>query len=254
MDEDVHRVASRIESWRDQVARATGAVNRREHPPIGDRLRGARQERGLSLRTFALRLGVSASLISQIENGRARPSVNTLYAMAGELGVSIDDLLFTEGERPAASTPFAGDHESSDGTTDRPNVGPVQRSKTRKRIRLASGVVWERLTTSSEGDIEFLKVTYEVNGASSPEAEFQRHGGHEWGHVLTGSLGVTIGFQDYELGPGDSVSLDSTTPHRFYNQGTEPVHAIWFVLGRRSMELDPDAMLARRSRIDESTT
>jgi len=65
------------------------------------------------------------------------------------------------------------------------------------------------------------------------------------------SLGVTIGFQDYELGPGDSVSLDSTTPHRLYNRGTEPVHAIWFVLGRRSIELDPEAILARRSRTED---
>jgi mannose-6-phosphate isomerase-like protein (cupin superfamily) len=110
------------------------------------------------------------------------------------------------------------------------------------------------LTTTSEGDIEFLRVTYEVNGASSPESEFQRHGGHEWGHVLSGQLGVTIGFQEYELGPGDSVSIDSTTPHRFYNRGTEPVHAIWFVLGRRSMELEPEAMLARRSRMDDPTS
>jgi mannose-6-phosphate isomerase-like protein (cupin superfamily) len=129
--------------------------------------------------------------------------------------------------------------------------GPVQRSDDRKQIRLASGVVWERLTTSSEGDIEFLKVTYEVGGASSPESEFQRHGGHEWGYVVSGLLGVTIGFHDYELGPGDSVSLDSTTPHRLYNRGTQPVHAVWFVLGRRSVELDMEAMLARRARIDE---
>ena len=234
------------------MARTTGAVKRREHPPVGERLRAARQERGLSLRGFADRLGVSPSLISQIENGRARPSVNTLYAMAGELGVSIDDLLFTE-EARGTSVASVSEENLPDDPAGESGAGPVQRSTNRKRIRLASGVVWDRLTTTSEGDIEFLKVTYEVNGASSPETEFQRHGGHEWGHVLSGSLGVTIGFQEYELGPGDSVSIDSTTPHRFYNRGTEPVHAIWFVLGRRSMELDPEAMLARKSRMDETS-
>jgi transcriptional regulator with XRE-family HTH domain len=236
------------------VARTNGAVRRREHPPVGERLRAARHERRLSLRSFADRLGVSPSLISQIENGRARPSVNTLYAMAGELGVSIDDLLFTERERGSPGAPAPENGVSRDAGPDHETTGPVQRSADRKQIRLASGVVWERLTTSSEGDIEFLKVTYEVNGASSPVSEFQRHGGHEWGYVLQGSLGVTIGFEDYELGPGDSVSLDSTTPHRLSNRGTEPVHAIWFVLGRRSIELDPDAIQARRSRIDDQTT
>jgi uncharacterized cupin superfamily protein len=104
-------------------------------------------------------------------------------------------------------------------------------------IRLASGVVWERLTTESVPGIDFLYVTYEVGGASSPEHEFQRHGGHEWGFVVSGTLGVTIGFDEHILGPGDSISIDSTVPHRLYNRGTEPVHGIWFVLGRRSLDV-----------------
>jgi transcriptional regulator with XRE-family HTH domain len=235
----------------------TGDARRRDYPPIGERLRAARQERGLSLRGFADRLGVSPSLISQIENGRARPSVNTLYAMTGELGVSIDDLLFVETDRPTADGQDAGEGGHGDLAIHPERAasssGPVQRSTERRVIRLASGVIWERLTTAHEAEIEFLKVTYEVGGASSPVSEFQRHGGHEWGYVISGSLGVTIGFEDYELGPGDSVSLDSTTPHRLYNRGTEPVRAIWFVLGRRSIELDPEQMLARRSRLDDGS-
>ena len=98
-------------------------------------------------------------------------------------------------------------------------------------------MIWERLTTESIPGIDFLHVTYEVGGASSPESEFQRHGGHEWGFVLSGRLGVTIGFDDYELGPGDAISIDSTMPHRLYNRGSEPVHGIWFVLGRRSLDV-----------------
>ena len=73
---------------------------------------------------------------------------------------------------------------------------------------------------------------YEVGGASSPEDAFQRHTGHEWGYVLSGTLQVTIGFRQYLLEAGDSMSLDSTTPHRLANVGDMPVHAIWFVLGR----------------------
>jgi transcriptional regulator with XRE-family HTH domain len=216
----------------------------RDHPPIGERLRAERQAHNLSLRDLAVRLGVSPSLISQIETGRARPSVSTLYAMAAELGVSLDDLLFLDSDRPAPQTL---DQRAADQLADRPaggviprtsRPGPVQRAGDRKRIRLASGVVWERLTTESDPDLEFLYVTYEVGGASSPEHEFQRHGGHEWGFVLTGVLSVTIGFDDYELGPGDSVSIPSTTPHRLFNRGTDPVHAIWFVLGRHSVEMD----------------
>jgi mannose-6-phosphate isomerase-like protein (cupin superfamily) len=81
--------------------------------------------------------------------------------------------------------------------------------------------------------VDFLHVTYEVGGASSPEREFQRHGGREWGYIISGSLRITVGFDEYVLGPGDAITLDSTIPHRLANQGPEPVHAVWFVLGRR---------------------
>jgi len=199
-----------------------GRASRPDSPDIGEALRVRRHELGWSLRDLADRLGCSPSLISQIERGRANPSVSTLYSIVQALDVSLDELLFNE-RRATATEPPPG--------------GPIQRGSERHRIRLASGVLWERLTTVSEPGVEFLHVTYEVGGASSPEHEFQRHGGHEWGFVMSGRLGVTIGFEEHELGPGDSISIDSTVPHRLYNRGTVPVHGIWFVLGRRSLDV-----------------
>jgi transcriptional regulator with XRE-family HTH domain/uncharacterized RmlC-like cupin family protein len=200
---------------------------------MGDRLRAERRAHGLSLRELADRLGVSPSLISQVETGRAQPSVSTLYAIVAELGVSLDELLF-------AGRPDIAPGRARPGRPRAPELlPPVQRAGDRKRIRLASGVVWDRLTTSSEPGVEFLYVTYEVGGASGPEDTFQRHQGHEWGYVVSGTLHVTIGFEDYVLGPGDSISIDSMVPHRLSNQGPEPVHGVWFVLGRHSAPSGP---------------
>ena len=57
-------------------------------------------------------------------------------------------------------------------------------------------------------------------------------------------FGVTVGFEDYVLEPGDSISFESSTPHRLHNDGEVAVHAIWVVLGRyhstRSVNLDTD--------------
>lgn len=215
------------------MARAgTGATP--EYGIMGDRLREARRARGWSLRTLAARLHVSPSLISQVETGRARPSVSTLYAIASELGVSLDELLFVD------AGPTVG--VSTGPTTDRSSGvvlprHPVQRAALRTAIRLASGVVWERLTTESIPNVDFLYVTYEVGGASSPEDEFQRHAGLEWGYVVAGRLGVRIGFDEYVLGPGDAIAFNSTTPHRLYNAGDEPVHGVWYVQGRRPVEV-----------------
>ena len=196
---------------------------------MGERLRAVRRARGLSLRELAKQLDVSPSLISQVETGRASPSVSTLYAIAQVLSVSVDDLLFDEADRPRRTSPVRA------ATAPDQPVIPVQRGTDRSRIRLASGVTWERLTTESMPGIDFLYVIYEVGGASSPEHEFQRHLGREWGFVLSGRLGVTIGFEDHLLDPGDSIAIDSTIPHRLYTVGDTPVHAIWFVLGRRTM-------------------
>ncbi len=208
-----------------------------EYRPFGGHLREVRQARGLSLRALAERVGVSPSLISQVETGRARPSVRTLYAIASELQMSLDELLFLD----APAEPLEAPSDGSAGPWIEIHLpqDPVQRAADRKTIRLASGVVWERLTTASIPSVDFLRVTYEVGGASSPEREFQRHAGQEWGYVVSGTLGVTIGFDEVVLGPGNSIAFDSTTPHRLFNAGSEPVHGIWFVLGRRSSAFDP---------------
>ena len=201
--------------------RAPTRNGRPDYAQIGAHIRKRRHELGLSLRDLADRLGVSPSLISQIERSRANPSVSTLYAIVAELDISLDELLFN-------------DRRTSD-RPDEPSQRPIQRGLERKRIRLASGVTWERLTTRSEPNVEFLYVIYDVGGASSTGDEHQRHAGHEWGYVISGTLRVTIGFDEYVLQPGDAVSLESAIPHRLANDGDTPVHAIWFVAGRSAL-------------------
>ena len=60
--------------------------------PIGARLRTERERLGISLRELARRVGVSPSLVSQIELDRVNPSVGTLYALVTELGMTMSDV------------------------------------------------------------------------------------------------------------------------------------------------------------------
>jgi quercetin dioxygenase-like cupin family protein len=57
-----------------------------------------------------------------------------------------------------------------------------------------------------------------------------RHPGSEYGFLLSGELVLTLGFEDMTLRPGDAVSFDSTTPHRYRNDGTEPAIGVWYVI------------------------
>ncbi len=181
---------------------------------IGARLRTERERAAISQRELARRLGVSASLISQIENDQTRPSVRTLYAIVTELGTSLDEL-FLDGTPAATGGP-----------------APVVRHSERHVLELDSGVRWERLTSHQHEDVDFMHVVYDVGGSSAAETMLMRHPGREYGVVLSGRLGVQLGFDQHELEAGDSIAFDSTLPHRFWNLGGEPVHGIWCVVGR----------------------
>jgi transcriptional regulator with XRE-family HTH domain len=186
---------------------------------LGPRLRLAREERRLSARELARRIGCSASLISQIERGVSVPSVGVLYSLAAELGSSLDHLLFgsEQAQRPAVAA-----------VSEPPAI--VQRAGGRKIIDLASGVRWERLTPGADAMTDFLEVVYSPAGHSTDERRPLRHDGHEYGLVISGTLQANVGFESYELGPGDSIAFDSSTPHEYLNKTGEPVHAVWVVV------------------------
>ena len=63
---------------------------------VGTRVREERLRQKIGVRELARRVGVSASLISQVELGKASPSVGTLYAIVNELGISLDELFFQQ--------------------------------------------------------------------------------------------------------------------------------------------------------------
>src|SRR2546426_7123640 len=215
--------------------------------PLGERLRRERDRLGLSLRELARRLEVSPSLVSQIETGKIQPSVRTLYAIVSELGVSLDELFAPPASSQAApqEATAGASRRATRGASPEPSTDRVQRVHDRRAIELESGVRWERLTAWNDPDVEFLYATYAVGGASSPEGTLVRHNGREFGTVINGRLGVTVGFEEYVLEPGDSISFESSIPHRLHNDGDIDVRAIWVVLGRyhssRSVELDEDA-------------
>jgi transcriptional regulator with XRE-family HTH domain len=190
---------------------------------IGTKLKSARERKGISVRGFARSVDVSPSLVSQIEHGTVMPSVGTLYAMVSELGLGLDELF---PEKPK----HAGNDRAQPVEETRP--GPVRRGSKREIIRLADGVRWELLTPTPDPELEFLYVVYEVGAESCNKDLLVRHGGMEYAYIISGRLGVRIGFNEYALGPGDSISFDAQSPHRLWTIGGRPAVAIWAVLNR----------------------
>jgi transcriptional regulator with XRE-family HTH domain len=181
--------------------------------PLGRRIRAERERAGVSVRALARSIGVSPSLLSQVERGLAQPSVGTLWAIVRELDLSLDSL-FADGDG-------AGGQE--DGRAD------VQRAGDRRAIDLAGGVRWERLTQGADAHVDFAHVTYEPGGDSGA-VPLASHAGREYGYVLEGRLRIQVGDEEIELGPGDAIRFGSRTPHRLWVEGPERVRTVWFNL------------------------
>jgi len=215
-------------------------------PPIGPRIRAERARRDVTIRALARDIGVSPSLISQIETGKSQPSVSTLYAISSALDLPLEDLFDADefAEPATTSAAVAGTTGLRYFGTDRAKgVGPHVSPEDRELLTLESGVTWQRLGQVPHHHVDFLLVTYEPGSASSTEGRLMRHNGTEYGYVLSGRLQVSLGFDNYVLEPGDSISFDCTQPHRFSSVGDDPVEAVWFVVGRRntpSVEDSPD--------------
>jgi transcriptional regulator with XRE-family HTH domain len=206
---------------------------------LGPRLRQVREQRGLSARELARRIQCSPSLISQIERGLSAPSVGMLYALATELRTSLDFLFGTSGDGPPGGltvTAHGDGRVRANGPADSANGalptghGIVQRAGARRTIDLASGVRWERLTPGRDERVDFLEVIYEPSGHSTDARRPLRHDGHEYGLITSGTLHASVGFDTFELGPGDSIAFDSALPHLYWNATACDVHAIWAVV------------------------
>jgi len=68
---------------------------------------------------------------------------------------------------------------------------------------------------------------------SGPGGELTQHQGREYHVVVSGTLTFQVGFETYELEPGDSIVFDSTEPHMIVNRGEGPAYMYSWISGRR---------------------
>lgn len=188
------------------------------HSAIGARLRAAREERGLTLKALADSMGVTSSLLSQIEMDKVQPSLNTLYQLATNLDLSVDALLGL----------------STDNAVRPHRTVVVQHESDNPSLVMSGGVRWERLACRAGLDLEPLQVTYPPRAASSADQGMLASTGLEFGVLVSGSLTLRIGFETHQLEAGDSVFFDRARPHVYINEGETEARGFWFVVGSRT--------------------
>lgn len=170
---------------------------------IGMRLREARLRQKLSLAEVAERSGLSASFISNVERGINDPTIGSLQAILGALGMSMADLFRA------------------------PSCQRVVRRNERLQMVTADGgkVLYELITPPGEKRIEGMLLVVQPGAGSGlvPHS----HRGVEVGLILRGRLRYWLGDEVYDLEEGDSITYEATIPHRYANEGDEECVSLW---------------------------
>lgn len=162
---------------------------------LGDRLRALRSGRGLTLRQLADATGLSAGLLSQLENGRTDPSIETLRRLARVFDSEIADL-FREPDAP-------------DVHLSRPGA--------RLQMQAPTGLITYERLTSGRGNFEMLRGILRPGDTSATEP--RGHPSTECLYVIEGEVVATIDGTDHVVAAGEALTFDSRLAHMFRNDG-----------------------------------
>ena len=161
---------------------------------IGSKVRRLRLRTGLTAADLAAEAGLSAGMLSKIENGATSPSLGTLQSLARALNVPMTTLFTEFDERRDCSFVKAGQ-----GVT-------IDRRGTK------SGHRYQLLGHSLRGDLVMEPYLITLSEDAAPYTQFQ-HEGIELIHMLAGKLVYRHGDASYEMSPGDSLFFDSQASH-----------------------------------------
>lgn len=179
---------------------------------VGERLRAERGTAGIGLREMARRIGITGSALSQIERGRVRPSIPTLIALCGELGLPLDDLL---------------------GLTPR-RRGPtlrIARLGFRKTAEIRSGVRWSPVVGDADAGSQLLQLELQPGAVAEGSALPLRPGGQElFLFVTAGTLTVAAAGGEHRVSAGDSLVVEHESLRSIANAETEVVRGVLAVV------------------------
>jgi transcriptional regulator with XRE-family HTH domain len=174
---------------------------------IGPRIRALREAMDLSLRDLALRCGVSAPMLSQVERGETSPTLQVAGRIAAGLELRLSQLLRLDEDGAVVV------------------VRPSERRKGPGSARTGHG--YEILTPPLPGQrAELSRHTLAAGAATGGPGDPPMHepGSRETALVESGTVVLACDGKRLELAAGDCVTFDADLPHHFENPG--PAEAV----------------------------
>ena len=182
--------------------KANGRANTDEHVGrmLCDRVREMRRRRGWSLEQTSAACGVSRSMLSEIERGRANPTLAVAFRIAQAFGMSLGDMVQAPAAAPRVDVIRADDrtfHYRSDRHCSIRTLSPLHLEKS----------------------VEYYEIVLRPGGALRSAAHFE--GARELLTVQHGAVRITSAGEREDLARGDSAHYPADVPHSIENVGKE---------------------------------
>lgn len=176
---------------------------------LGERIKKLRLKKEISIRSLAKDIGVSPSLLSQIERGIANPSLTTLRLISKSLEVPMFSL-FVEEEASAILV------------------------KKDRRVKITNGanddkikVTYDLLSPDMKGDIQMCEM--DLKAGSRSASKLNSHIGEEVAICIFGNIELVLENKTYLLKEGDSIRIAASTPHYWNNPTNEECRIIFAI-------------------------
>lgn len=161
---------------------------------IGAQVRALRKRHDMTVAELASQAGLSAGMLSKVENGAISPSLSTLQSLAQALNVPLTDFFADFEQRQDVTHVKAGE-----GLT-------IERRGTKV------GHQYRLLGHPFLGDFAYEPYLITLTKEAEAYSSF-RHEGMEFVYILEGEVGYRHGNEVYRLRPGDSLFFSATAAH-----------------------------------------
>lgn len=176
---------------------------------MGKRIKKKRERRGFQMKDLSIKIGVTSSLISQIESGKAYPSIVTLKNIAEALQTTVGELI--------------GENENF---VQHPLLKSRERRFAKKNQNGTSSYLLSYHIPSKRIEPYIIQFKKDSDSTEIMTSSFP---GQEFCFVLKGSFQATVNQKNYTLKEGDSFYFHSSRPHLFKNTSGEKAELLWII-------------------------
>lgn len=171
------------------------------HSVVGNKIKGLRETKNLSVEEIAERSGLSVEQIQSIENDQFLPSLGPLIKIARALGVRLGTFL-----------------------DDSDELGPVVCRATERTgsisfsndaVEARKNMEYHALAKQKAGR-HMEPFVIDIHPSEAKDFKLSAHEGEEFIYVLAGKVEISYGKTAYTLGEGDSIFYDSIVEHHVH--------------------------------------